>query len=45
MLNDAPSLPYYNPDDELIVENYACENGIGSVHWTNCLHKSLTVFC
>ena len=24
------SLPYYNPDDELIVENDACEYGIGS---------------
>ena len=25
-----PSLPYYNPDNELIVENDACEYGIGS---------------
>ena len=30
MLTDTPSLPYYNPDDELIVENDACEYGIGS---------------
>ena len=30
ILTDAPSLPYYNPDDELIVENYAYEYGIGS---------------
>ena len=30
MLADAPSLPYYNPHDELIVENDACEYGIGS---------------
>ena len=30
MLTDTPSLPYYNPDDELIVENDACEYGIAS---------------
>ena len=30
MLTDTPSLPYYNSDDELIVENAACEYGIGS---------------
>ena len=30
MLTDTPSLPYYNPDDEMIVENDACEYGIGS---------------
>ena len=30
VLTDTPSLPYYNPDDELIVENDACKYGIGS---------------
>ena len=30
MLTDAPSLAYYYPDDELIVENDSCEYGIGS---------------
>ena len=30
ILTYAPSLPNYSPDDELIVENDACEYGIGS---------------
>ena len=30
MLTDTPLSPYYNPDDELIVENDACEYGIVS---------------
>ena len=30
MLTEAPTLPYYNPDEELTIENDACEYGVGS---------------